>query len=64
MTFSTTCRNVPKLRTYVLFKLSFETEKYLTINLTRSEGSVMAQFRCGVLPLSIETGRFVGEVED
>ena len=31
------------------------------MNLTRSERSVMAQFRCGVLPLRIETGRFVGE---
>ena len=31
------------------------------MNLNRNERSVMAQFRCGVLPLRIETGRFVGE---
>ena len=31
------------------------------MNLTRGERSVMAQFRCGVLPLRVETGRFVGE---
>ena len=55
------CQNVPKLRTYLQFKQSFKTEKYLTMNLTRSERSVMAQFRCGVLPLRIETGWFVGE---
>ena len=55
------CRNVPKLRTYMQFKHSFKTETYLTMNLNRNERSVMAQFRCGVLPLRIETGRFVGE---
>ena len=31
------------------------------MNLSRSEGSVMSQFRCGLLPLRIETRRFVGE---
>ena len=31
------------------------------MNLTRGERSEMAQFRCSVLPLRVETGRFVGE---
>ena len=31
------------------------------MNLSRCERSGMAQFRCGVLSLRIETGRFVGE---
>ena len=55
------CTNVPKLRSYIKFKICFKTEKYLTLNLNRNERSVMAQFRCGVLPLRVETGRFVGE---
>ena len=33
----------------------------LKLNLNRSERSVMAQFRCGVLLLRAETGSFVGE---
>ena len=33
----------------------------MKLNLNRSERSILAQFRCGVLPLQIETGRFVGE---
>ena len=55
------CTNVPKLRSYIKFKTCFKTEKYLTLNLIRNERSVMAQIRCGVLPLRVETGRFVGE---
>ena len=30
------------------------------MNLHKNERSKFAQFRCGVLPLRIETGRFVG----
>ena len=55
------CTNVPKLRTYIKFKTCFKTEKYLTLNLNRNERSIMTQFRCGVLPLRVETGRFVGK---
>ena len=54
-------RNTPKLRTYRQLKTSYETETYVKLNLLRNERSVLAQFRCGVLPLRIETGRFVGE---
>ena len=55
---------VPKLRSYVTFKTEFKTEYYLLLNLSRKERSLMAQFRCGILPLRIETGRFVGESPD
>ena len=41
----------PKLRTYRTFKTSFSTESYVELNLKRSERSVMAQFRCGILLL-------------
>ena len=52
---------VPKLRTYVTFKTSYTVEKYVLFNLNRSERSILAQFRCGILPLRIETGRYVSE---
>ena len=41
----------PKLRTYRTFKSSFSRESYVELNLKRSERSVMAQFRCGILLL-------------
>jgi hypothetical protein len=48
----------PKLRTYKCFKNTFGTEKYIQIPLSPSLRSILAQFRTGVLPLRIETGRF------
>ena len=56
---------VSKLRTYVTFKSNYETETYLKLNICKAERSHLAQFRCAVLPLKIETGRFLGlNVED
>jgi hypothetical protein len=52
---------VPKLRTYRTFKTNFKCEEYMSLNLKRNERSLLAQFRCGILPLRIETGRYVGE---
>ena len=51
----------PKLRTYVTFKNSYAVEKYVLINLNRHERSILSQCRCGILPLRIETGRYIGE---
>ena len=48
----------PKLRTYCLIKSVYQTEQYVTLNLTRAQRAVCAQLRCGILPLAIETGRF------
>lgn len=48
----------PKLRTYALFKDSIKTEQYVKNNISRSKRSIFAQFRLGILPLMIETGRF------
>ena len=50
-----------KLRTYRQFKTSFQKEQYLTLNLKKYERSLLCQLRFGILPLRIETGRFVGE---
>ncbi|CAC5405575.1 unnamed protein product [Mytilus coruscus] len=55
--------NFPKLRTYRTFKSTYSTETYIKLNLKRRERSVLDQFRCGILPLRLETGRFVGEPE-
>ena len=53
----------PKLRTYKLFKTNLHPEKYCTSYTSRAKRSVFAQFRCGVLPLNIEVGRFRGLAE-
>lgn len=52
---------VPKLRTYKTFKNDFGLENYVSFNLSKAERSHMAQLRSGILPLRIETGRYVGE---
>ena len=51
-------RNVSKLRTYCLFKENFETEPYVYKIHDRRKRSLISQFRCGILPLKVETGRF------
>jgi hypothetical protein len=53
-----------KLRTYVTFKTQCKQEKYLAMGLTRRQRSLYAQFRLGVLPIRLETGRFRGEKEE
>lgn len=47
-----------KLRTYNKYKTSHGPDKYLKLNLSRLERSLVAQFRLGILPLNIEAGRF------
>jgi hypothetical protein len=42
-----------------LFKEVFETEMYLSKNISSRYRSAFAKFRCGVAPLRIETGRYV-----
>ena len=50
--------NKPKLRNYKLFKETLRVKNYVLYNLSTSKRSDMAQFRFGILPLNIETGRF------
>ena len=47
--------NQPKLRTYVQIKDEYKCENYVSMNLSRSIRSYIAQIRCGALPLHIET---------
>ena len=50
--------NKPKLRTYVIFKHKFCVENYVKFCFNRRKRSIMAQFRLGILPIKVETGRF------
>ena len=59
--WSDSVQTVSKLRTYRTFKTTFSQEKYLTINLSKVERSHLAQLRFGILPLRIETGRYIGK---
>ena len=54
-------QTVSKLRTYRTFKTSYNVEKYVLMNLNRRERSILAQFRIGILPLPVGTGRYIGE---
>ena len=49
----------PKLRTFIMFKDIFEPETYIIKSMSRRRRSLMSQFRTGILPLEIETGRYV-----
>ena len=53
--------NKPKLRLYNMFKSDFVQEPYITFNVPKFQRSLFAQFRTGILPLHIETGRFVSK---
>ena len=57
--WSNKIQSVSKLRTYKQLKTDFGTEKYLFARLSKTEKSHLAQFRCGILPLRLETGRYV-----
>jgi len=50
-----------KLRFYHLFKRFYGKEHYCTINMPLSHRAAFAKFRCGVAPLKIETGRYLGQ---
>ena len=49
---------VDKLRTYVRYKSQYCTETYVSLITNRQHRSILAQFRCGILPLKIETKRY------
>ncbi len=50
----------PKLRTYVKFKTKLVPENYVLRLMSRYHRSTFAKFRCGILPLNIEVGRYRG----
>ena len=44
-------------KTKIIFKV-YHTEEYLKLCITKYQRSLLCQFRAGILPLRIETGRF------
>ena len=48
-----------KLRLYNVIKEDRDVEKYVKLNMLPSERSLLPQLRMGILPLRIETGRFI-----
>ncbi len=50
----------PKLRTYKMFKSKLIPEDYVLRLMSRFHRSTFAKFRCGILPLNIEVGRYRG----
>lgn len=44
-----------------MFIQNVQLEPYVTMNITKQARFLMAQFRCGVLPLRVETGRYRNE---
>ncbi len=53
------CSTKDKLRTYRLFKQDMTVASHLNCNMPKYSRSLISQLRLGVLPLRIETGRFV-----
>ena len=49
----------PKLRSYSFFKHSIYAEPYVTSNLSKGKQSLISQLRVGILPLEVESGRYV-----
>ncbi len=49
---------MPKLRTYCTFKENYKTEPFVYRVHNRAHRSLLSQFRCGILALKIETGRY------
>jgi len=47
-----------KLRYYNLYKYDKSPEIYTKLNISKYHRSLFAQFRCGILPLEIEVGRY------
>ena len=54
----------PKLRVYRTFKSELRTENYIQAYLNKHERSIIAQFRAGILPLRIETGRYTNTKDE
>ena len=59
--WKTSVLSKPKLRTYQLYKKDLKPEWYVENFVGRFQRSIFARFRCGVLPLQIEVGRFRGQ---
>ena len=59
-----TLSNKPKLHLYKEYKTQYCTERYVLIGLRRSQRSVLAKLRLGVLQIHVETGRYKNTPRD
>ncbi len=57
------CSTKPKMRTYVTFKDDINVSAHIRCNLPKYERSI-SQLRLGILPSTIETGRYANLKED
>ena len=55
---SSECAEMPKLRTFILFKEFQEPPAYITKPLTFHQRRMVAKTRLGCLPIRLETGRY------
>ena len=60
-TWRTQVNEKPKLRSYRQFKHEICAEPYIKANLPKWKRVLVSHLRCGVLPLKIEAGRFLGQ---
>ena len=51
------------MRTYIKCKNEYTAEPYVKLSMAPKYRSALAKLRCGILPLEIETGRYVGTDE-
>ena len=51
---------ITKLRSYNTFKTSFKAEPCVNATLPRTKGRAFVQFKAGVVPLALGTGRYQG----
>ena len=56
--------NKPKLRTYNKFKDFDNPLALVKANLPRFQRSILSKFICGIFPLELETGRYIGTPEN
>ncbi len=54
----------PKLQNDIQINHNYGVEQYVTADLSRSQRSLIAQLRTGILPLALEVGRFKNIQED
>lgn len=54
----------PKLRTFVVIKSCYGSEKYVCAPLSKRQRSLCAQLGSGIFPLHLKTGRYRGVTEE
>ncbi len=64
MEWKNSVRKKAKLELYNVLKCDYGVEKYLLLNIDKYEKSLLSQLRYGIIPLRVETGRYVNETRE